>query len=473
MATPLVFNNTTLYQPGAYSRVDTSALLVPALSSGSNLYFLGSARRGAPGRVLKFNNQLDALATFGHNTPLSVAIRLAFANGASFAGAVRLGRPTQATATLQGAGNPVPFAFTLTSADYGAYLNGNLAAQIFPDLKNVGKFVLSVSLGDPDTGRTVSETFPKLATTADIAPAIASSQLLGGVNVTTVGNLAAVAVVPFAGGSDGPPLVLADWAAGIGLLEFEPVNIVLAAGSTDPAVHALLLQHCALMSNTTNRKERTTIVGPALGETDAQVEARAQAFGSGRGQVLAMGIQAFDDFGVPTLYDGSCLAAAKAGITAFYGVAEPATHKPIQGILGLERNLKGTEKDDLIASGVCCPEYSNDKRIFRVVRDVTTWTQDATVEEYSVQRILDYVSVNVRNAVEDAQVGRGATVLGIPRIQSAATVTLNKLVSNGIITGWDSLTIRQEGTAFPTSYRVAPVFPTNWIPITEYFVPTL
>jgi hypothetical protein len=61
--------------------------------------------------------------------------------------------------------------------------------------------------------------------------------------------------VYFAGATAGTYTV-ADWNDALGKLETEDVQIV-SSPSTDHAVHALVNNHCTLMSSTVNRKERT------------------------------------------------------------------------------------------------------------------------------------------------------------------------------------------------------------------------
>jgi hypothetical protein len=57
-----------------------------------------------------------------------------------------------------------------------------------------------------------------------------------------------------------------DWNSALSVLEAENVQII-STPATSQEVHTLISNHCTLMSNVENRKERTALVGGPVGET--------------------------------------------------------------------------------------------------------------------------------------------------------------------------------------------------------------
>ena len=82
------------------------------------------------------------------------------------------------------------------------------------------------------------------------------------------------AYVYFTGGTIGS-YGTQQWTDALTALELEDVQII-ATPSTDAAVHALISTHCTNMSNVMNRKERTAILGGAIGMTDTAAITEAQ-----------------------------------------------------------------------------------------------------------------------------------------------------------------------------------------------------
>ena len=101
--------------------------------------------------------------------------------------------------------------------------------------------------------------------------ALNTMQLLGGVEVLAENtrqvpdNLDSYEY--FTGGSSGSYSVT-QWQTALAALELEDVQII-ATPSTDAAVHNLISTHCTSMSDIIHRKERTAILGGAVGMTDA------------------------------------------------------------------------------------------------------------------------------------------------------------------------------------------------------------
>ena len=82
--------------------------------------------------------------------------------------------------------------------------------------------------------------------------------------------------VYFTGGTVGS-YTLEQWQTAMAALALEDVQII-ATPSTDPNVHTLISEHCTSMSDVVHRKERTAILGGAVGMSDADAITAAIGF---------------------------------------------------------------------------------------------------------------------------------------------------------------------------------------------------
>ena len=131
---------------------------------------------------------------------------------------------------------------------------------------------------DTTTNTAVAETGTILYANFDaFLTAISSMELIGDVVILTETTRQVPdntdAYVYFTGGTVGSYTV-DQWTAALTALELEDVQII-ATPSTDSGVHALISTHCSDMSNVINRKERTCILGGAIGMSDDAAIAEA------------------------------------------------------------------------------------------------------------------------------------------------------------------------------------------------------
>ncbi|NER79511.1 MAG: hypothetical protein F6K42_07990 [Leptolyngbya sp. SIO1D8] len=139
MATGVAFGspNSVLYQPGAYTQVDASALELAQAFSRNTVCILGQALGGEPMRVYAFNSAAQAQQVFGAGTPLGDAITFAFRGGVNGGAPVVLGVRVDNAAQASGVLNAVNgTGLKGVFKDYGGY--GNTYSISFAKGSTVG-----------------------------------------------------------------------------------------------------------------------------------------------------------------------------------------------------------------------------------------------------------------------------------------------------------------------------------------------
>jgi hypothetical protein len=175
------------------------------------------------------------------------------------------------------------------------------------------------------------------------------------------------------------------------------------------------------------------------------------------------------------------LAALLAG--AFSGVnpGTALTNKTIK-VRGLERDLRNpTDTDQLINGGVLCVENTNSG--FKVVKSISTWLVNDNYNrvEVSTGVATDFVSRNVRQALDILRGERGNPIT-LSRAISIAESTLRELSrpepqGPGVIVGdaanpaYKNIVASLEGDVLRVEFQCSPVIPVNYIPVTIFAVP--
>jgi hypothetical protein len=109
-------------RPGVVTTIDASAMVPDTLNSMGVVGVLGTADGGVPGKVLEFRSFSEAASVLRGGPVLSYLSRIfspsgdSTVPGAGLVRFVRIGAPTQATATIDG--------LAFTSLDYGRHTNG-------------------------------------------------------------------------------------------------------------------------------------------------------------------------------------------------------------------------------------------------------------------------------------------------------------------------------------------------------------
>lgn len=134
MASGVVFGSppSLLLQPGAYTKVDPSALNLPQPFAYNVPCIIGAALAGTPMRVYALSDPAQADETFGPGSPLADAVKFAFKGGvkggAPLVLAVRIDPSGQASAVVNAANGT---SLAATFLDYGGYGN-TFSLQFMP-----------------------------------------------------------------------------------------------------------------------------------------------------------------------------------------------------------------------------------------------------------------------------------------------------------------------------------------------------
>lgn len=297
---------------------------------------------------------------------------------------------------------------------------------------------------------------------------------------TGVGNVPANADWAYlSGGSDGTT-TNSEWQAAFSALQAEDVQWVVPL-SSNASIHAMASTHCGYMS-VVARKERRCFVGIASNSTDDAAIAAAKNLNDDRTALVHLGMYDYDASGDLILYEPYILAAMIAGMFSGANPGTAMTNKSLK-IRGLERKLRNpTDTDVLIPRGVLCVEDTA-TRGYRVVQSVSTWLNNRHYNrvEISTGAALDFVSRNVRQALEDmvGQKGNPATLrLAVEKTDSILReLARPEPAGPGVIVGdaenpaYRNITAEIEGDVLRVEFECSPVIPINFIPVTIHAVP--
>jgi hypothetical protein len=273
------------------------------------------------------------------------------------------------------------------------------------------------------------------------------------------------------GGSEGTA-TSTDWSNALDKLQSEKVDILVPL-TTDEGIQQLALAHVNYMS-TNGRKERTMVVGHPLAlETDVEgLLARARNFNSSRTVLASPGIMRYDRFGNLVELDSRFTACCYAGMAASSPVEEPLTFDYINSV-GLTHRYDDSELDQLLLGGVAPVEFIEDKG-YRIVQSLTTWlkSDNTLYREWSVQRIADAISIDVRTELEDSFVGTPGRSDTAGRIKNKVKTFLKEYIRIGRIISFTEPTVVIYGGVAYVEYGVSPTEPINYILVTTHFKPS-
>lgn len=204
--------------------------------------------------------------------------------------------------------------------------------------------------------------------------------------------------VYFTGGTATAPTVQ-DWSNALAYLETKNIQII-STPTTDTSVHALISAHCTSMSNTINRKERTCILGGAIGTSDADGLAAAKGFNSKYVSYVVDSAIAQDPLtGATETISGAMVGVMLASMESAMAINEPLTFKALN-VLGFSKERTIPNMTNLIAGGVLVcnadPENPNNNI---VIRAITTFqgNNDLISCERSMVREDLYMNKDLRN----------------------------------------------------------------------------
>jgi hypothetical protein len=278
------------------------------------------------------------------------------------------------------------------------------------------------------------------------------------------------APVYLTGGSEGTPTIN-EWQQAFRLLRERRVNIIVPL-TRDPAVHALLNQHLRLRAGTL-RSEANGYIGLAKadgsGETRANLKSQIVAIQSRSISAVAQEVQRFDpDTGERKWFSPIYHAAICAGAQAGSPIGEPLTHKK-PFVLDIRNDPSWSVVDDaeeMIDAGLMFAEKREGEGI-RWVRSITTHIADNNpiYTEMSANESADQFAYQFRSALEQ-RIGRRSLAGSAGAIKGLANDVASRLVDDEVIVAFRALQVDQIGDTFPVSIEIAPVEPTNFIPIT-------
>jgi hypothetical protein len=277
--------------------------------------------------------------------------------------------------------------------------------------------------------------------------------------------------VYFTGASAGT-YTIADWNDALGKLETEDIHIV-SSPSTDHTVHVLISNHCALMSSTVNRKERTWLLGGAMGEAIGDALANAKSLNSKYGSYVYPAANVNSPLtGAAEDIAASYVACMLLGMECAVAVNEPLTWKNV-GVNKFLVKLKIPEMEKLIKGGVLCCGTTDDNRL-AVIRAMTTYqggSQLQLVERSMVREDL-YMNRDLRNRFS-VNVGRP----GNGPVSEAENILLNTAIqwkADGLIVPTDKgqnvwgIIIRKSGDKTYIEFNRNLTAPQNFFFITAY-----
>lgn len=266
------------------------------------------------------------------------------------------------------------------------------------------------------------------------------------------------------GGSNGD--VDSSWVKYFDMLGSAQISVLVPL-SEEPSIIAEALSHCDYMSDE-KAKERICICGLGLGNTVKAVSDFAQVLNHPRAQVVYPGAYVPSN-GSLELRAPYLLAAMVAGRTTFIPVGESNTFKYFN-ISKLERSLEPSEIDTLIQNGVACFEEVTGSGV-RMVYDLTSYTdsEESLYTERSVVMLADAINKELREKLEDLQVGKKGLLTTAETLKNATISFLKEKIKKEEITSYRNVTVTYYNKRADVEYEVAPVEPTNFIFIKGHF----
>jgi len=296
------------------------------------------------------------------------------------------------------------------------------------------------------------------------------------------------------------------WDRALGVLENEDVNFVQPAYffgdnatfdskySFFKALAAKIVLHVNLMSNTPNRKFRTSILGLPSGQDGAQGRLSSSAFlsktegisgtlNSDRIQLWGGGFYstALEPIRTPKLYGGEWLASFVVGAHAAREVSVSLTFAQLSGIFtdGLEYAWTSNQKDELYGRSlafVLKRRTSTGATEFVAAHNYTSFTGAPSrgLQLFITRRIVDFMNSFLYKNLEENYIGRksrGAETAN--EISAFVESLLRILVSDDVLVAFRELTVAADPidpTIYYVEFSFQPVTEINFILTTNRLV---
>ena len=298
----------------------------------------------------------------------------------------------------------------------------------------------------------------------------------------------------------------AGWINALERLETVECDIVVPLpNQTISVIFQNALSHCIAQSNIQNMHERVLFIGAINQLTPANLTGAQLADVEDLGIIegiptnditstLAGNIQDIANYSVPNAYgftyrciyfypdqifvqagannvliDGFYIAAAAAGYAnADLSLQNPFTNKVFSGFTILNnRTFSTSVLEQLAAAGVTTlqPVAGGGRVVWGITTSQSGFPEE---QEISIVFIRDRVA-KVLRAAFSGFVGTPQTASTATSLNTEAIITLNGLISQGLITAFQGLTVVQDSVdprQWDISVMIKPTYPINWIYIT-------
>lgn len=256
------------------------------------------------------------------------------------------------------------------------------------------------------------------------------------------------------------------------ILETEDIQII-ATPETAPEVGIAIQAHCELMSNEDNRKERTCILGGAIGLSDADGIANAKALNSIYSSYVVDNCIANNPITMKKEeISGAIVGCMLAGIESAISVNVPLTKKKLN-VLGVSKKRTISDMSKLIKNGVMVvnadPENPSN---FICIRGLTTYQDDDLIScERSMTREAMFMARDLRKktAGKVGDIGNGTALSDVVQTlidAGAEWSEKNYIISSDEENVWD-IRASIEGDKIRLDYSVYLVAPINFLFITS------
>lgn len=251
-------------------------------------------------------------------------------------------------------------------------------------------------------------------------------------------------------------------------------------------VGAYLVNHVNLMSSEDEAHERMGYIGAyinqkltktatALDKTVGMVET-AKGYDNERIVYVVPGNYSKDIKSISTgkvnerVLPGCYAAVAVAAIGLKNDPAEPLTNKTIAGLKEVITTYLDSEKKILSSNGCLVLEPKGNN--IKIRHGVTTDPSEVNSTEITLIQIKDYVIQAVRKSCGELYIGRKNTSSVVADVQYTIKSILNQFISQTIIIGYDSLTVKKstdDPREILVSFQIEAVYPLNYITISFGF----
>lgn len=276
--------------------------------------------------------------------------------------------------------------------------------------------------------------------------------------------------VYFTGGTSSVASV-SDYMAALEMLESQNIQII-ATPSTDASVQALIANHCVQMCSTVNRKERTCILGGAIGESDNDAILKAVGFNSEVVSYVTDSAIANNPLtGQAETIPGAMVAVMLAGMESGMAANMPLTNKTLN-VVGFTKHRNITNMENLIKKGVLVCNYDpEDISRYVCIRSLTTYQEDDLIyNEMSMVREAFLMNRELRNAYKPL-IGKPRT-FSVSDVVQILTNIASKWAQKGYIVPDDSnqnvwdIRVVIDGDKIYVTYSRYLTAPTNFVFIT-------